>query len=113
MELDLKMRKWWRLSGYAMRPEDVDYLCQGPRKHATSWVGKDKSKSFLCYGHIDQQGWQLHNELHGKEEAFCYMDMWRWDLKEEKWQLEQVAGNLPCSRMEDGFHITLETLMNM
>jgi len=102
MELDLKTRKWQRLSGYVMRPEDVDYLCQGPRKHVVSWVGKDKSKFFLCYGHIDWQGWQLRNESHGKKEAFCYMDMWSWDLKEEKWCLEWL-GIFPAQGWKMGF----------
>lgn len=76
MELDLKTRKWRRLSGYAItgRPGDGDYLCPGPKKNAVSWVGKNKSKFFLLYGHIDWQGWQLRNNSHGEEEVFCYRD---------------------------------------
>ena len=42
-----------------MTPEDGDYSCPGLKKNAASWVGKDKSKFFLLYGHIDRQGWQL------------------------------------------------------
>ena len=55
-----------------MRPEDGDYSCPGLKKNAASWVGKDKSKVFLPYGHIDRQ------DSHGEEEVFCYRDMRSW-----------------------------------
>ncbi|KAJ7429808.1 hypothetical protein B0H11DRAFT_572618 [Mycena galericulata] len=127
MELDLKSRKWRRLSGYVRAPQASDNTCPGPRKSAGSWVHPDKTRFFLLFGHFDREA-RAHHEPHQAGEAFGHEDFWSWSLKEERWRRERIAGNPPCARTEmacvyneklkktivfGGYHPTLPTHVMM
>ncbi|KAJ7097492.1 hypothetical protein C8R43DRAFT_1048951 [Mycena crocata] len=99
-ELDLKTRKWRRLSGTVRVTVHGDYSCPGPRKSASSWVSPDKARIYLLFGSFDRQAAHSNNEPHGSEEAFGYADFWSWGIEEEAWRQERMAGNPPCSRTE-------------
>ncbi|KAJ7204122.1 hypothetical protein GGX14DRAFT_551752 [Mycena pura] len=100
MELDLRTRKWRRLSGYVRAPRHADYSCPGPRKSAASWVNKDKTRVYLLFGHADREGASFHDEPHGAESAFGHEDMWSWSIPDERWRRERMSGNPPCARTE-------------
>lgn len=99
MELDLKTRKWRRLSGYVRAPRHSDNTCPGPRKSAGSWANPDKDRIFLLFGHFDREGARA-GELHKESEVFGYEDFWSWSLTEERWRRERMSGNPPCARTE-------------
>ncbi|KAF8075717.1 hypothetical protein FPV67DRAFT_1572662 [Lyophyllum atratum] len=102
MELDLKTNIWRRLSGYVMPPPDNDYSCPGPRKTPGSWASRDKKRFYVLFGQCERQGASLRGEPHGSTQAYSFEDMWSWDIKEEKWRRERLAGNPPCPRTEMG-----------
>ncbi|KAJ7453764.1 hypothetical protein FB451DRAFT_1280750 [Mycena latifolia] len=100
MTLDLTTRRWRRLSGAVHVTEDGDYSCPGPRKYASSWVSPDKARIYVLFGNCDRDAAHFHNELHGSDSAFAHTDFWSWDIKQEVWQQERMAGNPPCARTE-------------
>jgi len=83
-----------------MPPPDNDYSCPGPRKEPAAWVGKDKDRIYVLFGQCERNGAYLNGELHGASDAYAFEDMWSWNIKEERWVRERLAGNPPCPRGE-------------
>ncbi|THU96933.1 hypothetical protein K435DRAFT_722318 [Dendrothele bispora CBS 962.96] len=102
LELDLKTRKWRRLSGSPDIPRNVDSSCPGPRKNAATWTNKEKTKLFLMYGLADRQ-FLPKNDPNWGMDAYQHDDLWSWDIETERWKLERIHGNAPCPRSEMSF----------
>jgi hypothetical protein len=100
MELDLSTRKWRRLSGTVRVTEHGDYSCPGPRKTPASWVSADKTRIYILFGIFDREMAHMNNEIHGEDVPFGCSDFWSWNIKDETWRQERLAGNPPCSRTE-------------
>ncbi|KAJ7062886.1 hypothetical protein C8F01DRAFT_1056747 [Mycena amicta] len=100
MELDLRTRKWRRLSGTVRVTEHADHSCPGPRKSAASFVSPDKKRFFLLFGVFDRDEASRNNEPHGTDVNWACPDFWSWNIEEEAWRLERLSGNTPCARTE-------------
>ncbi|KAF6759209.1 hypothetical protein DFP72DRAFT_988822 [Ephemerocybe angulata] len=105
MELDLRTKKWTRLSGYVTAPQYADYSCPGPRASPCGWVGPDKDRIYVLFGHANRDGAQMLGQMHGSPsmDAYAYHDFWSWGISEGKWRRERLSGNMPSPRTEMGY----------
>ncbi|KAJ7187189.1 hypothetical protein C8R46DRAFT_1025093 [Mycena filopes] len=99
MELDIATRVWTLLTGTA-EPKVASYAEPGPRRHAVSWVGKDRNKIFVMYGDADRAAALLGREKHGASQSFAHEDLWAWDIAAHKWNQQRLVGNIPSPRTE-------------
>ncbi|KDR67045.1 hypothetical protein GALMADRAFT_232263 [Galerina marginata CBS 339.88] len=100
MRLDFKTLTWKRLSGYFQPGKVADYSCPGPRKTPSSWVDANQERIYLFGGEADRSAGGMNGELHTASNGYAYEDFWSWDIKEEKWRMERLCGNVPCPRSE-------------
>ncbi|KAI0314162.1 hypothetical protein OF83DRAFT_1138114 [Amylostereum chailletii] len=98
--LDLQTKRWRRLSGEPGPTFTPNSTYPGPRKHASMWVDGAEERIWLMYGEADRYRGQGLNQPHGASRSFEYDDCWTWDIIEESWRRERIAGNPPCPRSE-------------
>ncbi|KAI0039600.1 hypothetical protein FA95DRAFT_1591490 [Auriscalpium vulgare] len=110
MALDLKTRRWHKLSGDPASPTP-DPLSPGPRRNAAMWVDGQKKKIWIMFGEADRQSARQSHQANGAQLGYGYDDCWTWDIAGKFWQRERVAGNPPCARSEMGN--TFNTKLNM
>ncbi|KAJ7024546.1 hypothetical protein C8F04DRAFT_1131316 [Mycena alexandri] len=99
MELDIATRTWTHLGGTA-EPKVASYAGPGPRRHAVSWVGKDKNTLFIMYGDADRAAALMGRERHGAAQSFAHEDLWEWDIAAREWNQQRLVGNIPSPRTE-------------
>ncbi|KAJ7491355.1 hypothetical protein B0H11DRAFT_1007662 [Mycena galericulata] len=99
MALDIAERTWTVLSGTA-EPKTATYAGPGPRRLASSWVGKDRNVIFVLYGDANRQAAGIGRQLHGSVNSWAHEDLWGWDIKNRQWTQRRLGGNIPSPRSE-------------
>ncbi|KAJ6579160.1 hypothetical protein DFH09DRAFT_1260524 [Mycena vulgaris] len=99
MALDLAARRWTRLSGTA-QAKTATYSGPGPRRLASSWVGKDRNTLFVLYGMADRGAAGIAKQMHGAVNSYAQDDLWGWDIRARAWERKRLLGNIPSPRSE-------------
>jgi hypothetical protein len=99
LALDIVTCRWTRLSGIAL-PTTASYEGPGPRRLASSWIGKDRNTIFVLYGDADRPAARLFGQSHGASNGYAHDDFWSWDIRARSWERRRLLGNIPSPRTE-------------